>query len=123
MPTISMLSATFGSFIFAQTAPNLDNPFASLGIAGIVALVVYLWQRDTAKQRDRLQQSYEALTPVLTEVLGAIKQSNEAHKDSAAANKAAAAALTHIPTEEMWTRLRVALEQTEMYNARRARGE
>jgi hypothetical protein len=113
--------------IIAQQAPTTADPltlFTSLGVAGLISLVVYLWQRDTAAQRDRLQKSYEDLTPVLAEVRDAIRESNEVHKVSADAHRASAAALSHVPTEEVWTRLRVALEQVEALNKRAvSRGE
>lgn len=113
--------------IIAQVdSPDPTNPtswFTSLGVAGVVAFVVWLWQRDTAKQRDRLQTSWEELTPVLGEVRDAIRQSNEVHKSSAEAHKSAAEALRHVPPEDIWTRMRVALEYAEDVRKKADRGE
>ena len=122
---VSTAAGSIAALISQGTIPDPSNPtswFTSLGVAGVVALVVWLWQRDTARQRDRLQQTYEDLAPILGEVRDAIRQSNEAHKESAAAHKAAAEALKHIPSEEVWTRLRVALEYAEDRGARTDRG-
>ena len=112
--------------VISQATPDPTNPtswFTSLGVAGVVAFVVWLWQRDTAKQRDRLQASWEELTPVLGEVRDAIRQSNEVHKASAEAHKSAADALSKVPPEDIWTRLRVALEYAEDRRVRTDRGE
>lgn len=124
-----LLGTAAGSLaaLLAQAeVPDPTNPtswFTSLGVAGVVAFVVWLWQRDTAKQRDRLQKSYEELNPILGDVRDAIRQSNEVHKESASAHKVAAEALRNVPSEEVWTRLRVALEYEEARRMRADRGE
>jgi hypothetical protein len=123
---IGSAAGSLAAIIAQAEAPDPTNPtswFTSLGVAGVVAFVVWLWQRDTAKQRDRLQKSYEELNPILGDVRDAIRQSNDAHRASAEAHKAAADALKHVPSEEVWTRLRVALEYAEDRRVRTDRGE
>lgn len=122
---IGSVAGASAAIITQAESPDPLNPtswFTSLGVAGVVSFVVWLWQRDTAKQRDRLQESWDEMSPILGEVRDAIRQSNEVHKASAEAHKAAADALSHVPPEEIWTRLRVALEYAEDSRKKADRG-
>lgn len=100
--------------------------FTQLGTAGAVAIVLGLWQRDTAKQRDRLIAASETQTPVLIEIRDAMRVAAETQRASVDAQRAAAeaisamsAALARAPSEAEVTRLRDALRAAE----RRLEGE
>lgn len=127
---IPLIASTFAGGLAAlvsQTGPpDVTDPvswFTSLGVAGIVAFVVWMWQRDTAKQRDRAQKSWEELNPVLSSVLEAIRQSTEAHKASIEAQKSTIDAIGNIPSVETWTRIKLALEYVEDSRKKSDRGE
>lgn len=103
--------------------------FTQLGTAGAVAAVLGLWQRDTAKQRDRLLAAQETQGPVLIEIRDAMRAHAEAQRSSAEAQRAAAeaitavsAALNRIPSEGEVTRLRDALRAAERRLQERASG-
>lgn len=102
-------------FLFAQAAASPDpvTMFAPLGVSGIICVVVVLWQRETKKDLDRANKHNEQLLPVLTRVLDVLEKSNSAHSASADAQLKGADALSRAPSEEMYTRLKVALEQVE----------
>lgn len=114
---MSVLLAFFTGFLpfLAQTTDGGDpiSLFTSLGVGGVVAVVLYMWQRDTAKQRDRAVQVVEQLAPLIAEVRTAVQLSNEAHKASASAAKAVSESLQRVPSDEVLVRLRVALERVE----------
>lgn len=111
-------------FLWAATTDDSTTAaaaiFTQLGTAGAVAAVLGLWQRDTAKQRDRLLAAQETQGPVLTEIRDAMRAHADAQRSSADAQKAAAdaiaavsAALSRIPSEAEVTRLRDALATAE----------
>jgi hypothetical protein len=101
--------------LVAQTTDSGDpvSLFTSLGVGGVVAVVLYLWQRDTAKQRDRAVSVVEQLAPLIAEVRTAVQLSNEAHRASASAAQSMSESLARVPSDEVLTRLRVALERVE----------
>lgn len=109
------------AFIAAQVSSSPDplSFFTSLGVGGMVAVVMYLWQRDTAKQRDRAVELLEERTETLNHILTAIESSTQAHKDGTAAARAMTDLLGDMPTREEWFRLRQALEDSERGRARR----
>lgn len=67
----------------ADTTTTPTDPIGlltSLGVGGLVALPVYLWQRDTAKSRDKAQDTVVDLTAAIGGLQKAIEQSTEAQK-------------------------------------------
>lgn len=84
----SALSGLFAVFVFGADAPPTDpiTLFFQLGISGVVAVVVWLWQRDTARQRDRLASQLEAMIAAYGELKAASVASAEAARASAAAS-------------------------------------
>lgn len=103
-----------------ETTTTAAAIFTQLGAAGAVAAVLGLWQRDTAKQRDRLLAAQETQGPVLIEIRDAMRAHADAQRSSAEAQRAAAdalaavtAALTRVPSEAEVTRLRDALAAAE----------
>lgn len=113
---VATAASDVGSFL-AQTTDGVGSDpisvFTSLGVGGIVAVVLYLWQRDTAKQRDRAVQVVEQLAPLIAEVRTAVQLSNEAHKASAHAAQAMSESLQRVPSDEVLTRVKIALERVE----------
>ena len=87
--------------------------FRQLGIGGAVAGVMYLWNRDIARQRDRFADQLEAQQVVSVENLHTIRQANEAHSKSADALVEATEVLRSIPSPEVWFRVVRALEDAE----------
>lgn len=69
-----------GRFFAQAAAPSTDpiELLKSLGVGALVAVPVYLWQRDTAKQRDKAMDQLAAQTE-------AIRQNTEAQRAVAAA--------------------------------------
>lgn len=116
---LAYIVALFTSFVplVAQTTTDGGSDpvslFTSLGVGGVVAIVLYLWQRDTAKQRDRAVTVVEQLAPLIAEVRTAVQLSNDAHRASAAAAHAMSESLARVPTDEVLTRVKVALEEVE----------
>ena len=53
-----------------------------IGVGGLLAAVVYLWQRDTAKQRDKAMDQLAELVVAIRDVNSSVKESTEAHKAS-----------------------------------------
>jgi hypothetical protein len=107
------------SWVVGQTVEGPTQFFTQLGIAGVVAGVVFLWQRDTAKQRDRERDlniaANEGLVPVLHEVLATLRRSNEAHQAGTEAAKQLSEAIKSLPESQVWVRLEGALERLERF--------
>ena len=102
--------------LVAQAAGGTDPAlglFTSLGVSGAVAVVLYLWQRDTAKQRDKAMESLATLQPLMVEIQHALNKSNEAHVAGTEATKAITAALREMPAPEVWFRIVAAIERRE----------
>lgn len=57
----------------------------SIGVGGLLAAVVYLWQRDTAKQRDKAMDQLAASTSVTRDLQHAVEQSTDAQRAATAA--------------------------------------
>ena len=114
-----MLTIALNQFtpLLAQTvdSPDPASLFTSLGVGGVVAVVLYLWQRDTAKQRDRAVQIVEQLAPLIADVRNAVQISNEAHKAAAHAAQSMSEALSRVPSNETLTRVKIALEGVERW--------
>lgn len=109
-----MFSVASAWALIAQAVPvDPVSTFAPLGVAGLICVTLILWQRDTKSERDRAMKGLEDVTPTLTRVLDVLESSNEAHANAAAAQQAAAEALRRVPSEETFTRIKVALEQAE----------
>jgi hypothetical protein len=67
----------------ADVAPGDPTSFLpSLGIGGAVAAVLYLWQRDTAKQRDRALDQVAELIPAMRDLRTVVEASVAATKAS-----------------------------------------
>lgn len=106
--------------IFLSQATGLDpsSTFTQLGTAGVVCLVLFLWQRETAKRLAAKEIVLDQLNPTLVRVLDVLEASNDAHAKSALAQQAAADALRRVPSEETFTRIKVALENVERQQKR-----
>jgi hypothetical protein len=105
--------------LFAQVTPSSDpfSFFTSLGVGGGFALIVWLWQRDTAKQRDHAMQlltDYLAdHTEALREIRTAIDLSTDAHEKGTNAAEAMIDTLKGMPPRETWVRVIDALDRRE----------
>lgn len=106
-----------GSWIISQSVDGPGQFIERLGIAGLVAMVLVLWQRDTARQRDKERDlniaAAKDLVPVLHEVLAALKRSNDTHNSGAEASKQVSEALKLLPDPRFWPRLERAVEDRE----------
>jgi hypothetical protein len=73
--------------LFAADATPADplGLLTSIGVGGLLAAVVYLWQRDTAKQRDKATDQLTMSIPVIQGLQHAVEQGTEATKASTAA--------------------------------------
>jgi hypothetical protein len=101
--------------VIGQTAPSDPvTTFAQLGITGLVSLVLFLWRQETARKLDQATKLNEQLIPLMTRVLDVVQASNAAHENSARAMNAASESLQRVPTEETFTRIKVALERSEV---------
>jgi threonine dehydratase len=87
--------------------------FSSVGIGGLIAGVTYLWQKDTAKQRDKALDVVATLTSGMLEIRQAIDKSNESHVMSSTAMRDMTAALKTVPDAETWYRLRMTLDRLD----------
>jgi hypothetical protein len=87
--------------------------FASLGVGGLVAGITYLWQRDTAAQRDRALRVVDTLTTGMLEIRQAIDKSNEAHLASSTAMREMTSALKTMPNAETWYRLSMTIDRLD----------
>jgi threonine dehydratase len=87
--------------------------FASIGVGGLVAGITYLWQKDTAKQRDRALDVVQTLTSGMLEIRQAIDKSNEAHLASSAAMREMTSALKAMPNAETWYRLSMIIDRLD----------
>jgi threonine dehydratase len=100
--------------VIAQTVSG--DPFtlfSSIGVGGLIAGIVLLWQKDTAKQRDKALDVVATLTSGMLEIRQAIDKSNESHVMSSQAMREMTAALKAMPDAESWYRLRVALDRLD----------
>lgn len=68
--------------LYAADAAPADplGLLTSIGVGGLLAAVVYLWQRDTAKQRDKAMDQLAVVTTVMPALQHAVEQSTEAQK-------------------------------------------
>jgi hypothetical protein len=106
MLKLALLSVPPGSAVLiAQSAESPVQFFTQLGIASAVCIVIYLWLRDTMKQRDRLMDAMEQIRPVLIEVQHALHRSNEAHQAGSEAAKALINTLRDFPDPKVWFNL------------------
>jgi threonine dehydratase len=87
--------------------------FTSIGVGGLIAGVTYLWQRDTAKQRDRALDVVSTLTSGMLEIRQAIDKSNEAHLASSTAMREMTSALKSMPNAETWYRLSMTIDRLD----------
>lgn len=68
--------------LFAADAAPADpvGLLTSIGVGGLIAIVVYLWQRDTAKQRDKAMDQLAESILVGRDLRAAVEQGTEATK-------------------------------------------
>lgn len=106
--------------VTAQVAPSSDplNFLASLGVSGLISVVVYLWQRDTAKQRDTAMALASSQTEALREIKTAIELSTEAHERGTDAARAMTDTLQGMPPRETWVRVIDALDRRDRASGR-----
>lgn len=81
MVALIVIYPTVGRFLADVADPTASDPLSllkSLGVGGILVLPFYLWQRDTAKQRDKAMDQLEAQT-------AAVRESTQAQRAVAAA--------------------------------------
>lgn len=102
--------------IWAADAGGSTDPFAEvtrLGVAGVAVGLALLWQRDTAKQRDRFADMVEtqakATAPVLIEIRDVLRTVTSQSGASTKAMETMAEAVHRIPSEAEIVRLRDAL--------------
>lgn len=95
------------------TDASLNTWLERLGVATVAVAIVLLWQRDTAKSRDRALSQLEAVQPLLIEVQHGQNRTIESHASVAEATKALIACLETLPKAEEVYRLRRALEDAE----------
>jgi hypothetical protein len=84
-----------------------------VGVAAIAIVIMGMWQRDTAKSRDRAVAGLEAAQPVLQENIFVLKEGVESTKEMIDATKSLVNALQHIPDADECYRLRRALEDAQ----------
>lgn len=120
----------FGLFMMAGGSPSglwligqvvddaTTSPFLQLGAFAAAAAALIMWQRDTARTRDRLQSAQEQSGPLLVEIRDAFRANTDALRASAEASKAISDSLSRIPTEAEVTRLRDALAASERAHER-----
>lgn len=110
----SVIGSILGA-VWGQVAPTSDpaTTFTSLGAAGLVAVAIYFWQRDTAKQRDKAMDVLATLSNGLNDLRQSVEKSNEAHLASAKATQEMTRALEKVPPSETWYRLVSTLERIE----------
>lgn len=100
--------------LIAQAVPNdPTSNFLSLGVAGLLATMAMLWQRDTAKQRDRALDTLAQTQPLLEQIKEALVQSTEAHRAGIEASREASRAIHDLPSRETWFKVIAALERLE----------
>jgi hypothetical protein len=87
--------------------------FTSLGIGGIIAAVTYMWQRDTAKQRDKAMDLLTALSEGIRDIRTSVDKSTEAHREGTAATREMLQVLESLPPRETWVRIVLALEEKD----------
>jgi hypothetical protein len=102
------------SVLVAETTPaDPLSLFTSLGVAGLVAVTMFLWQRDTAKQRDAAMKLNSEFAEGLRELKAATDRSTDAHKASADAVAAMTQAMRGMPPQEMWYAIKAAVERKQ----------
>ena len=105
------------SIWFAQVAPTSGSDATALvtqlGAFGSAALALYLWQRDTGKQRDRAMAVVEQQTPILVEMRDVMRSASENLRATASAMEAMSKLFERVPSEAEITRMRDALAIVE----------
>lgn len=100
--------------ILSQTSgADPSSLFTQLGAFAAACVALVLWQRDTARQRDRLLDLEEKRGPLLVEVRDVMRQVLEVLRATSDATKSMAEALERVPSEAEITRLRDALAASE----------
>lgn len=95
---------------------NTQDPsslFAQLGAFAAAAVALFAWQRDTAKQRDRLMEAVEHQGPILIEMRDALRNTSETLRAASEAMISMAKSMERIPTEAEIVRLRDALQRAD----------
>lgn len=102
--------------LVAQVSPSSDpfQTFTSFGLGGVLAGVVYLWQRDTAKQRDQAMKLLTDLNDAINGIKPAIDKSTEAHEKGSEAAKEMLDVVKGMPPRETWVRVIDALERGDV---------
>ncbi len=103
--------------VLAQATPGGgggDDPIGlitNLGVAGLVGIVAYMWQRDTAKQRDKAMETLTSYQPILSNVDHALTESSRANAASAAALERTADVVQGLPTAEQMVKWQLVMER------------
>lgn len=105
----------------AQGVVDPTSTLTQLGTAGVVCIVLFLWNRELAKRLAAKEIVLDQLNPTLVRVLDVLEASNTAHANSATAQLAGAEALRGVPSQETFTRILVALERVERNQSKEGR--
>lgn len=110
--------------VLAQVTPSVDpiQTFTSLGIGGSLAIVVYFWQRDTAKQRDKAMDALAEATKGLEAVKQSVDKAADVHQRGSEVTSEMIDLLKSMPPRETWLRVEDALERLRIADERRDRG-
>lgn len=87
--------------------------FTQLGAFAAAAVALFAWQRDTARQRDRLMEAVEHQGPILIEMRDALRNTSDTLRAASEAMIAMAKSLERIPSETEIVRLRDALTRAD----------
>lgn len=93
--------------------------FTQLGAFGAAAVALFAWQRDTARQRDRLMEAVEHQGPILIEMRDALRNTSETLRAASEAMISMAKSMERIPSEAEIVRLRDALQRSDNDQGRR----
>jgi Tfp pilus assembly protein PilN len=106
--------------VIGQLAPSTSDPFglvSQLGIAGLIGVVLWLWQRDTAKSRDKAVDQLTQQIAGLNELKSAVDRSTEAHKAATQAMSQMIELLKERPpSRALINRLEEAVDRIEAMN-------
>ena len=110
----------FSSFlvrVVAQVVPTSGDPlqtFTSLGIGGSLAIVVYFWQRDTAKQRDKAMDALAEATKGLEQVKQSVDRAAAVHERGSEVTSQMVDLMKGMPPRETWVHITDALERLRL---------
>jgi hypothetical protein len=99
--------------LFGQETPDPTSFVTSLGAFAAAAGALILWQRDTAKQRDRLLELEEQRGPLLNEMKNVMQANTQTLNAVAEALRVSAQTLTKVPSDVELIRWRDTMTRLE----------